>query len=196
MRSIDRVLFEGIYVDRLYIYIGRDRILRDVVVGLYNQVANWMVGSRGLVDKFMNWLGDNYGEIGRWEDKVLGMERPNILGLLFRVRYSGSSCIEFYRLSGEVWGCVGNTNDRGLYRLLMRELQYSRVVNRMVVEHGLVHPLDMGIRELEGMIKDGIRYGVIPELGDSDVVFSPEVEVDIKEELSNRYYRHVNGIVK
>jgi hypothetical protein len=196
MRSIERVLFEGIYIDRLYIYIGRDRLLRDLAIGLYNQVANWMLERRGLLDKFMEWLEDNHKEIEIWEAKVLGEERPNILGLLFRMRYRGSSCIEFYKLSGAVWCYVGDTNDRGLYRLLMRELQYSRVVNGLVIEHNLFHPLDIGIKDLDKMIRDGIRYGVIPELNNIDVVFSPDNEIDLKDELNAKYYRHVNGIQK
>jgi hypothetical protein len=206
-------------VDVLYIYVGGERILRDGI-GLYNRVCDWILGryGRGRLGLFMEWVGVEGGGIEEWEGMVLGDERVCILREVLRVRYRGSSCVEFWVcnklarsgidlrggdegdnlgvrvVDSVVWVYVGSTNDRGIYGRLCRELQYNRVVGEVVRGGGLVHPLSVGMRELEGMIKDGLVYGVIPELSDGDVLFSPEVEVSLKDELSSKYYRYVNGM--
>jgi hypothetical protein len=185
LTQVDSQLFEGIYLDAVYVHIGNKKFVREPSIHIGNQINNIINKNFRKSREFALWLRKKFNIVDGVEirDTNVFAKFGNLLeknikiylcAEVFRIKRNGGSLIEFYSIksldSKEIVFITDN-NDNRFYRKLLDFLQFNPVCDLVCEKYGIEHGLNQSEEALKKDIKIALINKLIPEM-DSIITFS------------------------
>lgn len=171
--KVEKRLFESIYIDKVFIYIGS---YKEVIneAGIYNQICAYLLTKKKL-EKFYCWICEIYGTevtdeipeeiIEQWQNKLILNTRGTIYSEVLRIERSSDQGYNFYAVKNrgnELRFLCGMDSSQNYMTLLRQFLKYNDICSTICDAQKLEHPMEKKDAEIREDIDRCLRYRLIP----------------------------------